>query len=470
MKRLITVASATSGLLALASATAFAAWISPGNGAATAQSTTLPAPTGGSAIAAGPGKLSLTWNPPTPTPSSYLVTNQTAGAPGCSSTVPSCTVEGLAEGTAYTFTVVAKLENWESPASAAFGGTSGQTDGVTIVSVTPNPVATTDASTVVKWRANINGAYSVRIGGTNCTDGTLVTPNGSGDYTIQPATVDTTVLRTQLADGANTIRVCVGAVSATTTVTKTAAVLQTDPPSTPDLLAADDSGTIANASTDNITNVAKPRFTGTATAGSLVKLYRAGVEIGSQQLDALATSWEITPTADVTQGKDIAVTATALATGRTVSPASSALTVTFDRTAPTLTANCPTASGSYSRTSNGSAGWDHSQKCGGVAKFDAADSHSTVVTGAMRIVRGTTNCWTGSNGTNGSTFTTAACAAAGPTGYEAGFHAAVDGAGDTWTRSLTQASFATGSHTFTAVAKDAAGNTSTDLSVSFSIT
>src|SRR5207248_10463934 len=49
-------------------------------------------------------------------------------------------------------------------------------------------------------------------------------------------------------------------------------------PSTPDLVTASDSGA---SSTDNITSVTTPTFTGTADAGSTVKIFSDGLQVGS---------------------------------------------------------------------------------------------------------------------------------------------------------------------------------------------
>lgn len=107
--------------------------------------------------------------------------------------------------------------------------------------------------------------------------------------------------------------------------------VQTGSPSTPDLVTADDTGI---SGTDNITNKARPQFTGTAAANALVRLYRNGAEIGSQQLSGGATSWTISPAADIAEGNNVPVTATAQVSGQLASNASAALNVTFDRTAP----------------------------------------------------------------------------------------------------------------------------------------
>src|SRR5207249_5355786 len=90
---------------------------------------------------------------------------------------------------------------------------------VAVDSVSPNP---TSVGTTVTWHANENGSFSVRIGGTSCTTGIEV---DSGSYSSQPNTVATVVGAASLAEGSNTLRVCVtdtaGNVgSVTSTVTK----------------------------------------------------------------------------------------------------------------------------------------------------------------------------------------------------------------------------------------------------------
>lgn len=101
-------------------------------------------------------------------------------------------------------------------------------------------------------------------------------------------------------------------------------------PSAPDLASASDSGT---SGYDNITNTTTPTFTGTAEAGSTVRLYDSdGVtELGS----AVATggNWTITSTA-LAAGTHT-ITAKATDTAGNVSAASSALSVNIDTTAPT---------------------------------------------------------------------------------------------------------------------------------------
>jgi fibronectin type 3 domain-containing protein len=93
---------------------------------------------------------------------------------------------------------------------------------VTIVSAVPSSLGPSDPSTAVTWHASEDGSYSVRVGGASCAAGVAV---ASGTYSTSPANVVTTVDADDLADGANTIRVCVtdagsNTGSATTTVSK----------------------------------------------------------------------------------------------------------------------------------------------------------------------------------------------------------------------------------------------------------
>ena len=109
---------------------------------------------------------------------------------------------------------------------------------------------------------------------------------------------------------------------------------QTPPasPTTPDLIAASDSGA---SSTDNVTNVTTPTFTGTAEAGSTVTLFDGATAVGT----ALATasgSWSITTAALASGGQNFAAEATDVAGN--VSAMSGAVPVTIDTTTPAVTA------------------------------------------------------------------------------------------------------------------------------------
>lgn len=106
------------------------------------------------------------------------------------------------------------------------------------------------------------------------------------------------------------------------------------PPSVPDLSAASDSG---SSSTDNNTNVTTPTFIGTAEDGSTVKLYDGTTLVGSGV--ATGGNYSITTSVLGTGSHSIAATATDLAGN--ISALSSALSVTIDTTAPTISVGNP---------------------------------------------------------------------------------------------------------------------------------
>jgi hypothetical protein len=60
-------------------------------------------------------------------------------------------------------------------------------------------------SSQVEWHAGENGAFELRVGGVDCETGVVV---DSGAYDTQPATRLSNVSATQLAEGSNTLRLC----------------------------------------------------------------------------------------------------------------------------------------------------------------------------------------------------------------------------------------------------------------------
>ena len=103
-------------------------------------------------------------------------------------------------------------------------------------------------------------------------------------------------------------------------------------PYTPDLAAASDTGV---SSTDNVTTDTTPIFTGTAEAGSTVRIFSDGVQVGSGP----ATGGAYSITTSVLSSGTHSITATATDAAGNVSPSSGALSVTIDTTAPTVTIN-----------------------------------------------------------------------------------------------------------------------------------
>src|SRR5439155_2548038 len=64
----------------------------------------------------------------------------------------------------------------------------------------------TNGGTTITWHATENGSFTVRLGGTNCTNGTQV---ASGSYSSSPNSVSTSIAAADLAVSSNTLRVCV---------------------------------------------------------------------------------------------------------------------------------------------------------------------------------------------------------------------------------------------------------------------
>jgi hypothetical protein len=98
-------------------------------------------------------------------------------------------------------------------------------------------------------------------------------------------------------------------------------------PSIPDLLAADDTGV---SSTDNITKIAAPRFTGTAETGATVQLFDGATSLPSGP--SVSGSWTIT--SSTLSNSSHAIKARATDVAGNVSADSSALTVIVDTIAP----------------------------------------------------------------------------------------------------------------------------------------
>jgi Bacterial TSP3 repeat len=94
---------------------------------------------------------------------------------------------------------------------------------VTIDSISKILLGAGDSSTEVRWHASEDGAFSLRRGGSDCTNGAQLS---AGAYSGAPSSEDTTIVSaSSLAQGANTLRLCVtnaasNTGSATTTVTR----------------------------------------------------------------------------------------------------------------------------------------------------------------------------------------------------------------------------------------------------------
>src|SRR5207248_2083017 len=141
-------------------------------------------------------------------------------------------------------------------------------------------------------------------------------------------------------------------------------------PSTPDMTAASDSG---SSSTDNLTNVTTPTFTGTAEAGSTVQLFRGGSTlIGTGTADG-SGNWTITSSA-LTDGT-YSITAKATDVVGNVSSASGVLSITIDTTPPS---SAPTTPDMAAASDSGSSSTDNITNVTTPAFSGTAESGSTV--------------------------------------------------------------------------------------------
>jgi hypothetical protein len=204
----------------------------------------------------------------------------------------------------------------------------------------PDPTAAAPITYTVTFSEPVTGLDSIDvvIGGT--AGATLATVTGSGaTYTVEVSGM--------LRDGTVTAQVGAGAAvdaagnpsSASTSSDNTVTldtVVPTAPPA-PMLASASDSGT----SGDGITNDPTPTFTGTAEAGTVVRLYDGADEIGS----AVATdgTYTITVTGLPEGTHQVRARATDAAGHR--STAGPATTVTIDRTGPLVSITSLTATG-----------------------------------------------------------------------------------------------------------------------------
>ena len=119
------------------------------------------------------------------------------------------------------------------------------------------------------WHADENGSFELRVGGADCAAGTVV---ASGAYSTQPATRVSGVTAAQLAEGPNTLRLCVTDAAgnrgqATTTLSKDTGA--------PDTTIGTKPAALANSTTANFT------FSGNDGTGSGIASFECRIDSGS---------------------------------------------------------------------------------------------------------------------------------------------------------------------------------------------
>jgi Bacterial Ig-like domain len=327
--------------IALASAIqAWSYWANVGSGSAQAPTTDLNPPTNVSAsaplssniVSVGWTGASLTTGQPA---TGYVVVRirnsdgSTFAACGSTMVSPiagtSCSDVGVVDGV-YHYGVTALFGSW-----TAVGAPSGS---VTVVNASTPPVVTV---TSISPAPNGNGFNKVSpvVVILSATPGSLGTPILSVTYTLDSAspvvTVGNSATISVSGDGAHTVSY--SAIDTSSRVSTTGVlIVRIDTvapasPSSPVLVAASDSGL---SSTDGVTNVTAPTFTGTAEVGSTVTIRNGATVLGS----GVATGGTYTITSSVLTAGVKSITATATDLAANVGATSAATSITIDTTAP----------------------------------------------------------------------------------------------------------------------------------------
>jgi hypothetical protein len=323
---------------------------------------------------------------------------------------------GLADG-AYSIVLSNVANNWvnASHSTTSVDGLDFTIDRVANAPSAPDLTAASD--TGVSNTDNITAIATPTFIGTgaeagatvNLFDGTSdvgsATADGSGNWSITSSSlsVGSHTLTTTQTDLAGNLSLHSSGLSVTISPSL----------STPDLIAASDSGA---SQTDHITNITTPTFTGSgAEAGAAVHLFDGTSEVGSATADG-SGSWSITSSA-LGDG-DHSLTAQSVLAGNAV--ASSALHVTID-----TAALAPSAPDLTAATDSGTSQTDH-----------ITNVTTPTFTGSGAEAGATVNLYDGTSQVGSAT---------------------ADGSGH-W--SIDSSVLAEGDHALTATQTDVAGNTS----------
>ncbi|MCS5456962.1 Ig-like domain-containing protein [Enterobacter asburiae] len=243
------------------------------------------------------------------------------------------------------------------------------------------------------------------------------TADGSGSWSI--------LLTTTLTAGAHSFTAQATDAAGNTSVSSTSFSLTVDttPPALPVLTSIlDDVGNAATpVANGGFTNDAQPTLSGTAEAGSTVKIFDNGVQIGS--VTATGGAWSYTPSPALSNGPH---------------------NLTFTATDAVGNTSAPTA--------------------GYVINVDTLAPGAPVISSVIDDVGSVTGPVTGTNPTNDTRPTLSGTAEANATvriydGITLVGTVTADGSGN-WTLPQTTTTLTQGTHNFTATATDAAGNTS----------
>jgi hypothetical protein len=222
----------------------------------------------------------------------------------------------------HVFTATATVGATTSLVSGALSVTIDTTIAVTLASPTNNTFTPTNLPTF-SGTGEPGATIAVLVDGVSI-GGVIVSGGGTWTYT---ATLP-------IADGAHAITAratdLAGNILTSAAATLTVDTIFPVAPSTPDLIAASDTGT---SSTDNLTFDNTPTLTGTAEANSTVNVYDGATLLGTAVANG-AGVWTFTPVSELGDSTHV-FTATATDAAGNTSPAGGALTVTIDATTPT---------------------------------------------------------------------------------------------------------------------------------------
>ena len=222
---------------------------------------------------------------------------------------------------------------------------------VTIVSVVPDP---TNGGTTVTWHATENGAYSVRIGATTCANGTVA---ASGTYSTSPANIASAVVAGDLAEGANTIRVCVTDAASNTGSATSSVTKDTAPPTSTITFPVNGAAYNATGWTDSITGTATDgSSSGVASVAVSIKrnsdgrYWNGAAFVVSAEIFNGATgttSWSYAfPDTNLTDGASYLVRSKATDNATNPEIPGAGMTVTYDTTPPSVVLDLQAASDS----------------------------------------------------------------------------------------------------------------------------
>ncbi|MEQ8862048.1 MAG: Ig-like domain-containing protein, partial [Thalassobaculum sp.] len=238
----------------------------------------------------------------------------------------------LAAG-ANSVTAIADNGTTESSASTALSITVDTTAPTTLgtpdlLAASDNGVSSTDNITnattqQLSGSATTGDIVSILVGGVTVNNVTAAGGSWSYTHTLTAGTYSITSQATDTAGNAGPVSTALSITIDTTAPTTLG---------TPDLLAASDTGA---SSTDNITSSTTQQLSGSATTGDIVSILVGGVTVNN--VTAAGGSWSYTHT--LTAGT-YSITTQATDTAGNAGPASTALSLTVDTTAP-ATAGTP---------------------------------------------------------------------------------------------------------------------------------